>query len=37
LNHDKTFTVIVLAIIWGIVMPALAWLAKRMVRQYETA
>jgi hypothetical protein len=37
LNHDKTFTVMVLAIIWGIVMPALAWLAKRIVRQYEIA
>lgn len=33
LNYDKTFTIIVLAFIWGILMPALAWLAKKMVRQ----
>jgi hypothetical protein len=31
LPHDKTFTVVILAIIWGMVMPALAWLAKKMV------
>jgi hypothetical protein len=33
LPQDKTVTIIALAIIWGIAMPALAWLAKRMVRQ----
>ncbi len=37
LNHDKTFTIIALAIIWGIVMPSLAWLAKKMVSEYKTA
>jgi hypothetical protein len=36
LPHDKTFTVIVLAIIWGIVMPLLAWLAKKMVSEPTT-
>jgi hypothetical protein len=37
LPHDKTFTVIVLGIIWGIVMPVLAWLAEKMVSRYKTA
>jgi hypothetical protein len=36
LPHDKIFTVIVLAIIWGIVMPLLAWLAKKMVSERKT-
>jgi hypothetical protein len=36
LPHDKTFTVIILAIIWGIVMPLLAWLAKKMVSERKT-
>jgi hypothetical protein len=37
LPHNKTFTVIILAVIWGIVMPLLAWLAKKMVSEHETA
>lgn len=35
LPHDKTFTVVILAIIWGIAMPALAWLAKKMVHRND--
>lgn len=35
LPQDRTFTIAVLAIIWGIVMPVLAWLAKGMVQRND--
>jgi hypothetical protein len=37
LPHDRSVTVLILAVIWGLVMPTLAWLAKKMVRRKEEA
>ncbi len=32
-NQDFLLTVLVLAVVWGLVVPLLAWLAKRMVTE----
>jgi hypothetical protein len=37
LNHEKGFTVLVLGLIWGMVMPFLAWLARRTLHEGRPA